>query len=84
MDKIAEITNCGVEFLISTPRKVTQCNAAAGLSSDYRSVNNMLTSGSPTHNTTAPVDGNPILENSFRFYSITPLTADTTELTLKS
>ena len=78
MDKLAEITNCGVEFLISTPRKVTQCNTAAGLFSDNRSVNNMLLSGSPTHDTNAPVDGKPILENSFRFYSITPLRADTT------
>ena len=24
VDKLAEITNCGIEFLISTPRKVTQ------------------------------------------------------------
>ena len=29
-----EITDCGVEFLISTPHKVTQCNTAAGLSAD--------------------------------------------------
>ena len=57
--------------------KSRKCNTAAGLSSDNRSVNNIL-SGSPTHDTNAPVDGNPILENSFHFYSITPLRADTT------
>ena len=78
MDKLAEITNCGVEFLISTPRKVTQYNTAAGVSSDNQSVNNMILSGSPTHDTNAPVDGKPILENIFRFYSITLLRADTT------
>ena len=72
-----EITDCRVEFLIYTPHKVTQCNTAAGLSADNRSVN-MLLSGSATHDMNAPVDGNPILENSFRFYLITPLPAETT------
>ena len=38
----------------------------------------MLFPGGPTHDTNAPVDGNPILENSFRVYSITPLRADIT------
>ena len=73
----------GIEFLMSTTCNVTQCNTAAGLSSD-RSVNNMLLSGSPTHDTNAPVDGNPILGNSFRFYSIKPLRADIPLLTLKN